>query len=58
MRFKTGIITGAILGIASAAAAGLALSDNRTRRQIARSGKRVINKAGDAISSVADRIDI
>jgi gas vesicle protein len=58
MKFKTGIITGAILGIASAAAAGLALSDGRTRRQIARSGRRAMDRASDAISSMADRIDV
>ena len=55
MKFKAGIITGAIIGALGAAGAGYALGDSRKRRKLYRQGRRMMEKAGDAIEGFTFR---
>lgn len=50
-RFTSGLIAGSVIG---AIGLSYAMSDKRTRRRIARDGRKVMNKANDMIDNVTD----
>ena len=50
-KFTTGLLAGGLIGAVSVA---WALSDNKTRRRVARDGKRAVRKANAMIGSVHD----
>jgi len=50
-RFTTGLLAGGLIGAASVA---WALSDNKTRRRVAREGRRAVRRANAMIGNVHD----
>jgi hypothetical protein len=52
--FSSGLLAG---GLIAAIGLTVAISDDRTRKRLAKSSKRAVQKAGDIIGTVADRFD-
>ena len=52
---RAGFITGAIIGALGIASAGYALSDGRFRRKVCRQGRKMMEKAGDAIENFTSK---
>jgi len=50
-KFTTGLLAGGIIGAAGIA---WAMADNKTRRRMARSGKRAFHKANEMFDNVHD----
>ena len=50
-KFTTGLITGGLIGAAGVA---WAMADNKTRRRVAKSGKRAYRKANTMFDNVHD----
>ena len=53
-RFSTGLLTG---GIIAAVGIGWAVSDAKTRKRMAKDGKRAMHKAEDFFHNVKDKFD-
>lgn len=49
-KFTSGVIAGGLIG---ALGLGYALSDKKTRKRMIRDGKRVIDKASDAVNNIS-----
>ncbi|MCL2703680.1 MAG: hypothetical protein FWE91_08755 [Defluviitaleaceae bacterium] len=54
MKFKAGVVTGAIIGVIGIGA-GYVLSDGRARRKMCRQGRRMMEKAQDAIDDFTSK---
>jgi hypothetical protein len=52
---KAGFITSAIIGVIGIAGAGYALSDGRFRKKLCRQGRKMMEKAGDAIDNFTSK---
>jgi hypothetical protein len=53
-QFSSGLLAG---GLLAAVGLTIAISDDHTRKRLAKSSKRAVQKAGSFINTIADRFD-